>query len=104
MEILRPAGRTLGAGKHQHLVLERDAAELVPRFHHLAGARVDAAPARHGLARHQGFPLADAADHLAPPQNDRAHCSPPFQRPVTAASTQSATEPNQDCTPVMAGR
>ena len=30
--------------------------------------------------------------------------SPPFQRPVTAASMQWATEPNQVCTPVSAGR
>ena len=34
----------------------------------------------------------------------RAHCRPPFQRPVIAASTQSLTEPNQAGTPMIAGR
>ena len=33
-----------------------------------------------------------------------AHCSLPFQVPEIAASTQSRTEPNHACTPLMAGR
>ncbi len=113
VKIGRPAGRALGAGKHQDLVLEALAAQFVPALDHGAVALVDAAPAGDRVAGDDRLALGAAADDLAPAQHDfrlvlaherLAHRRPPSQRPLTAASTQCLTEPNQADTPVMAGR
>jgi hypothetical protein len=110
-----PARRSLGTGKHQDLALEASAAQFVATLDHRAVLFIDTAPAGNRVLGHDRLALGTATYHLAPAQDDfcrhhleirglRPHCSPPLHRPVSAASTQSLTDPNHAETPVIAGR
>src|SRR5688572_17644201 len=56
----RPARRSLGATKNEHLVLEALASQLVVRFCDDTLLWVDAAPAGNRFARHERFPFGAA--------------------------------------------
>src|SRR5690606_29161083 len=105
------AGRALRTAEHEHLVLEALASQLVPRFDDRAALCMNAAPSGDGLARDERLALGAPADDLAAAQDDPlrqrvrracliergallAHRRAPFQRPVSAASMQSAVLPN----------
>ncbi len=96
MEGAGPAGGALGAGEHQHLVLEALAVQLVARLDDRAFHGIDAAPARDRVVRDERLAFGNAADDLATVKNEvlGSHGGTPFQRPVSAASMQSRVEPN----------
>ena len=89
-------------GEDEDLAGEAHAEELVPGLDDHAAHRVDPAPAGDRLVRDERFALGDTGHNGSAMEDDQLR--PPFQRPVSAASTHSSSVPNQASMPRIAGR